>query len=184
MKAIPTAIDGLVELHPARFPDGRGQLAVTYSARALAACGISDLHWVQENHSVSAAAGTVRGLHFQVPPAAQAKLVRVVRGAILDVALDLRRASPSYGRHVAVTLTAAAWNQLFVPAGFAHGFCTLEPDTEVLYKISHDYSPAQERGLDWRDPDLGIAWPVAADAAVLSDRDRTWPRLRDLPAYF
>jgi dTDP-4-dehydrorhamnose 3,5-epimerase len=107
-----------------------------------------------------------------------------VRGAIFDVAVDLRRASPSYGRHTAIRVSAAAWNQVFVPAGFAHGYCTLEPDTEVLYKVSHAYAPRHERGLDWRDPALGIAWPAGAADAVLADRDRRWPRLADLPAYF
>ncbi|MCW5772540.1 MAG: dTDP-4-dehydrorhamnose 3,5-epimerase [Rhodospirillaceae bacterium] len=184
MRAVPTAIADVVELHPARFADARGELAVTFNAKALAACGVNEPRWVQENQSVSVARGTVRGLHFQAPPAAQAKLVRAVKGAVLDVAVDLRRGSPSFGRHVAITLSAAGWNQLYIPAGFAHGFCTLEPDTEVLYKISQDYSPEHERGLDWLDPDLGIAWPVAADAAVLSERDCHWPRLRDLPIYF
>ena len=135
---------------------------------------------MQDNHSLSAAAGTIRGLHFQIAPHAQAKLVRVVRGRVLDVAVDLRRSSPTFGRHFAVELSADNWAQLFVPVGFAHGFCTLTEDVEVLYKVSELYSPAHDRGLAWDDPDLAIAWPVAAPSAVLSDKDRRWPRLRDL----
>lgn len=184
MQAKATAIADVVELVPARIADVRGFFSATYSPDALAAAGIATCNWVQDNHVLSAARGTVRGLHFQIPPAAQAKLVRVTRGAILDVCVDLRRASPTYGRHVAIEISAAAWNQLFVPMGFAHGYCTLEPETEVLYKVSHAYAPEHERGLDWRDPALGIAWPLAPSDAVLSDRDRRWPRLADLPAWF
>lgn len=184
MQARPTVIADVVELIPPRLGDARGIFSATFSLDALAGAGIRERNWVQDNHVLSTARGTVRGLHFQIPPAAQAKLVRVTRGAILDVAVDLRRASPSYGRHVAIEISAAAWNQVFVPAGFAHGYCTLEPDTEVIYKVSHVYSPEHERGLDWRDPALGIAWPVSADAAVLSDRDRQWPRFAELPAWF
>ena len=139
---------------------------------------------MQDNHSLSRRRGTVRGLHFQVPPRAQAKLVRVLAGRIFDVVVDLRRASPAYGRHVAFELSAANGDQLFVPAGLAHGFCTLEEDTEVLYKVSAYYSRDHDRGLRWDDPALGIAWPVAAGEAVLSDRDRRHPTLADLPDYF
>jgi dTDP-4-dehydrorhamnose 3,5-epimerase len=184
MRVKATAIADVVEFVPARFADARGFFSATFSAGALAAAGIAEHDWVQDNHVLSAARGTVRGLHFQIPPAAQAKLVRVTRGAILDVAVDLRRASPTYGRHVAIEISAAAWNQVFVPKGFAHGYCTLEPETEVLYKVGHAYAPEHERGLDWRDPALGIVWPVSPADAVLSDRDRQWPRLADLPAWF
>ena len=184
MRAIPSAIAGVVELVPDRVADARGFFSVTYSDDALAAAGIAERRWVQDNHSYSAARGTVRGLHFQAPPAAQAKLVRVVRGAILDVVVDLRRGASSYGRHAAIRVSAAAWNQVFVPAGFAHGFCTLEPDTEVIYKVSHAYAPELERGIDWRDPALGIDWPVGPAEAVLADRDRRWPRLAGIPSYF
>jgi dTDP-4-dehydrorhamnose 3,5-epimerase len=127
--------------------------------------------------------GTVRGLHFQVPPHAQAKLLRVVRGAVFDVAVDLRQGSPSYGRHVSAVISAAAWNQIFVPVGFAHGFCTLEPDTEVIYKVSDFYAPEAERGLLWSDPALAIDWPAGA-GKVLAERDRGWPPLRDLERIF
>jgi dTDP-4-dehydrorhamnose 3,5-epimerase len=137
-----------------------------------------------ENHSLSADPGVVRGLHFQIPPAGQAKLVRVGKGSILDVAVDIRTGSPSYGRHVAVVLSAADGNQLFVPEGFAHGFCTLEANTEVIYKVNRYYSREHDLGLAWDAPRLGIAWPVSKDAAVLSDKDRRQPVLTDLPAHF
>ena len=188
MRATRSAIAGVIELFPDRVTDDRGFFSETFRADAvaalLAAAGIADHGWVQDNHSCSRTRGTVRGLHFQAPPAAQAKLVRVVRGAILDVAVDLRRNSPSFGRHTAIEVSAAAWNQVYVPVGFAHGYCTLEPETEVLYKVGHAYAPEHERGLDWRDPALGIAWPVGAGEAVLAERDRGWPRLDALPAYF
>jgi dTDP-4-dehydrorhamnose 3,5-epimerase len=162
--------------------DHRGFFSETYSQRAYAAAGI-DADFVQDNHSLSAEAGTVRGLHFQAPPHAQAKLLRVVRGAVFDVAVDLRWGSPTYGRPVSAVISAQAWNQIFVPVGFAHGFCTLEPGTEVLYKVSDFYAPEAERGLRWDDPDLAIDWPAGA-GAVLSERDRTWPLLRDLSRIF
>ena len=143
-----------------------------------------DAAFVQENHSLSVDRGVVRGLHFQSPPAGQAKLVRVGAGSILDVAVDIRRGSPSYGRHVAVVLSAAEGNQLFVPEGFAHGFCTLEPNTEVIYKVNRYYSREHDLGLAWNDPELGIAWPVSEGDALLSDKDRRQPALAELPAYF
>ncbi len=163
--------------------DHRGFFSETYSKRDLAAAGI-EADFVQDNQSLSAAVGTVRGLHFQVPPRAQAKLLRVVRGAVFDVAVDLRRGSPSYGRHVAATVSAADWNQIFIPVGFAHGFCTVEPDTEVIYKVSDYYAPETECGVLWNDPELGIDWPVAAGEAVLSPRDSQWPPLRELSGFF
>jgi len=134
---------------------------------------------VQDNASYSREAGTIRGLHYQRPPAAQAKLVRVVRGRVLDVAVDLRRGSPSYGRFVAVELTAEGGEQLFVPVGFAHGFCALEPDTEVAYKVSDFYAPQHEAGVIWNDPDIGIEWPLAGGEPVLSDKDTRLPRLAE-----
>jgi dTDP-4-dehydrorhamnose 3,5-epimerase len=182
MDVVSLAIPEVRLLSPAKHGDHRGFFSETYSKRAFAAAGIG-IEFVQDNHSLSAEAGTLRGLHFQVPPHAQAKLLRVTRGAVFDVAVDLRSGAPSYGRHVSAVISAAAWNQIFIPAGFAHGFCTLEPDTEVLYKVSDFYAPEAERGLLWNDPDLGIDWPEHA-GAVLSARDRDWPRLRDLSRVF
>ena len=159
---------------PERFRDERGFFSESYSRRALAEAGIGE-EFVQDNHSLSRPVGTVRGLHYQLPPYAQAKLVRVTRGAVLDVAVDLRRGSPTFGRHVSATLSAEAWNQLYVPIGFAHGFCTLEPDTEIVYKVDAYYSREHDRGILWDD--LGIGWPVDPTAAVLSVKDRALPRL-------
>ena len=183
MDITPTAIADVKVMRPKKFGDHRGFFSEVFSDAAFAAAGL-DLRFVQDNHSVSADEGTVRGLHFQLPPFAQDKLVRVTRGAIFDVAVDLRRASPSYGQHVAVRISAADWNQILVPIGFAHGFCTLEPDTEVLYKVSNVYSPSHDRGLLWNDPALGIAWPVTATQAKLSDKDRKQPKLADLAVDF
>ncbi|HEX6937786.1 MAG TPA: dTDP-4-dehydrorhamnose 3,5-epimerase [Longimicrobiales bacterium] len=179
LQVIPTAIPDVKVIVPARYGDERGFLSEVYERGAFLDAGI-DVAFVQENHSYSARRGTVRGLHFQVPPRAQAKLVRVARGAILDVAVDLRPDSPTFGKHVSVVLSAENWNQLYVPVGFAHGFCTLEPDTEVIYKLSDVYAPECERGLLWNDPALGIDWPVDEATAILSPRDRTHPRLAEL----
>jgi dTDP-4-dehydrorhamnose 3,5-epimerase len=183
MDVLPTKISDVRIVKPRRFGDHRGFFSETFNAKAFAEVGISQA-FVQDNHSLSAQQGTIRGLHFQAPPFAQDKLVRVVRGSILDVAVDLRRSSPTYGQSVAVVISAEAWNQLFIPIGFAHGFCTLEPDTEVIYKVTNFYSADHDRGLLWNDPDLSIDWPVSADTAVLSDKDKIHPRLKDLPSYF
>lgn len=166
-----------------RFADPRGVFTETYSEHDFAALGIPE-RFVQDNESRSTAAGTVRGMHFQAPPRAQAKLVRVLSGAILDVAVDLRRSSENYGRHLAVGLDAEHGNALYVPAGFAHGFCTLVPDTVVAYKVSAPYAPDLERCIAWDDPDLALPWPFGPDRAVLSEKDRQAPKLRDLPACF
>jgi dTDP-4-dehydrorhamnose 3,5-epimerase len=163
--------------------DGRGFFCETYSRRAFREAGY-DIEFVQDNHSLSTNAGTVRGIHFQSPPFAQDKLIRVARGAILDVAVDLRWSSPSYGHHVAVEISAINWLQIFVPAGFAHGFCTLERDTEVQYKVSRPYMAEYEFGLAWDDPALRIAWPVNRSEAILSQRDRMHPKLAELPLFF
>ena len=177
------AIPDVKLIRPKRFGDARGFFSEVYSRSAMAAVGITT-EFVQDNHSRSAAAGTIRGLHFQTAPFGQDKLVRVTKGRILDVAVDLRRGSPTYGRHVSAELSAENWTQILVPIGFAHGFCTLEADTEVLYKVSNVYSPANDGGVIWTDPDLDITWPVQADAAVLSDKDTKLPRFRDLPPLF
>ncbi|MEL6372966.1 MAG: dTDP-4-dehydrorhamnose 3,5-epimerase [Pseudomonadota bacterium] len=177
------AIPDVVVMTPKKFGDARGFFSETFNVRTFEeVCG--PVAFVQDNQSLSAQQGTVRGLHFQTPPHAQAKLVRVLRGAILDVAVDLRRGSATYGHHVSATLSAENWAQMFVPVGFAHGFCTLTPDTEVLYKVSGLYSPGHDKGLAWDDPALGIAWPVAAGEAVLSDKDRKQPKLAELEAIF
>ena len=170
-------------LKPKKHGDHRGFFSEVYNKRALAEAGI-DIEFVQDNHSLSAEKGTVRGLHFQTPPFAQDKLVRVVRGAVFDVAVDLRRESPTYGRHVSVVLSAETWNQILVPIGFAHGFMTLEPDTEVIYKVSGYYAPDHDKGLLWNDPALGIAWPIPETEAILSDKDRRQPRLAELVTPF
>ncbi len=163
--------------------DARGFFSETYFRPAYEKAGL-DAVFVQDNHSGSAKVGTIRGLHYQTPPHAQGKLVRVLRGAILDVAVDIRAGSPTYGRHVSATLSAENWTQMWVPEGFAHGFCTLEPDTEVAYKVTAGYAPHNDGGLLWNDPALGIAWPVTDAAAILSDKDRTHPSLANLPPAF
>ena len=168
---------------PRRHQDSRGFLSEVWREDALTEAGI-DVRFVQENHAASRATGTIRGLHFQIGESAQAKLVRCPRGSIFDVAVDIRHGSPTFGRHTGIVLSAKNWKQLYVPEGFAHGYCTLEPDTEVMYKVTAYYDPASERGLAWDDPDIGIAWPVSADRAVLTERDRTFPRLAGLPDFF
>jgi dTDP-4-dehydrorhamnose 3,5-epimerase len=183
VEVVETEIPDVKVLVAKKHGDHRGFFSETFRRSALAGAGL-DLDFVQDNHTLSAEQGTIRGLHFQVPPFAQHKLVRVASGAILDVAVDLRRSSPTFGRHVAVEISAAAWNQILVPVGFAHGFCTLEPDTQVLYKVTDYYAPEHDRGLLWNDPELGIAWPVPEGQAVLSERDRKHPRLKDLADLF
>jgi dTDP-4-dehydrorhamnose 3,5-epimerase len=179
----PTAIPAVKLLTARKFADARGFVSEVYKRDALEAAGLF-LDFVQENHLFSPRVGTVRGLHFQVPPFAQDKLVRAVRGRILDVAVDLRRSSPTFGRHVAVELSADDVRQLFIPKGFAHGLCTLEPDTAVVYKATNYYSRECQRGLLWHDPDLGIEWPVGESTACTSDADKAHPRLRELPVFF
>lgn len=171
-------LDGVWEVRPRRFEDARGFFSETYSATRFAEAGLS-LDFIQDNHSLSRAPGVLRGLHYQLPPVAQAKLVRVVRGAILDVAVDIRRDSPTFGRWVSLEVSAEKWNQILVPAGFAHGFVTLVPDTEVIYKVDAPYAPASERGIRFDDPELAIDWGYDASALTLSDKDRVAPLLRD-----
>lgn len=183
LEVTSTAIPDVKVLLPKTFGDARGTFSETWNAARFAEHGIK-LNFVQDNQSWSAPVGTIRGLHFQSPPKAQAKLVRVIRGRIVDVAVDLRRTSPTYGKWVAVELSAQNRKQVLVPVGFAHGFCTLEPDTEVLYKVTDFYSPANDFGIAWDDPDLAITWPVARDKVVLSEKDKLQPAFKSLPAYF
>lgn len=170
---------GVLRLTPRVFEDARGRFSETYSKRGFADA-LGDTTFVQDNVSRSIRRGAVRGLHYQTAPMAQAKLVRVLRGAIFDVAVDIREGSPTRGRHVAATLRENDGQQLFVPAGFAHGFCTLVDDTEVFYKVDSFYSAAHDRSIFWADPDLAIDWPITPNEAMLSDRDRAAPRWRDL----
>jgi dTDP-4-dehydrorhamnose 3,5-epimerase len=180
---IETAIPAVKRIVTKRFGDARGWFSETFRADALERAGIT-APFVQDNQSFSAPEGTIRGLHFQIPPQPQAKLIRVLAGAILDVAVDIRPASPTYGRHVAVRLDAEGGEQLYIPHGFAHGFCTLTPDVMVAYKVDSYYSPAHDRGIRWNDPDLGIAWPFDEAQAVLSDKDSKAPRLKDAGPLF
>ena len=163
-------------IRPRRFGDERGWFMETYNAERYAAAGV-DVSFVQDNHSMSRDAGVLRGLHWQAPPYGQAKLLRCVRGRIWDVAVDARRGSPTFGKWVAAELSAENGHQLFIPVGFAHGFVTLEPDTEVQYKASVAYSPAQDRAIRFDDPDLSIAWPLDPAAYLISEKDRAAPTL-------
>lgn len=178
-----TAIPAVKIIIPKRYNDHRGFFSEVYNVGNMAKAGM-DLAFVQDNHSLSRPAGTLRGLHFQSPPFAQDKLIRVTKGRILDVAVDLRASSSTFGKHVAVELSAENWRQLLVPIGFAHGFVTLEPDTEVLYKVTAPYGPNNDHGLAFDDPALGIDWGRPVEDLVLSEKDRFHPRLADLPRYF
>ena len=178
-----TNLEGVLLIVPRRFGDDRGHFCETYNRDAFVQIGAAR-EFIQDNQSFSRHYATVRGLHFQIPPFAQAKLVRVLRGAIFDVAVDIRRGSGSYGRAFGANLSAENGRQLFVPEGFAHGFCTLEANTEVLYKVNAPHSRDHERGLKWNDPALGIAWPIGENDAVILERDRNLPSLAVLPEYF
>lgn len=179
----PQAIPEVLLYTPKRFSDHRGWFSETYNAQVWAEA-IGEVVFVQDNQSFSANCYTMRALHYQVPPKAQHKLVRVLRGAILDVAVDLRRSSPTFGQHVAATLSAENGAQLFVPIGFAHGFLTLEPNTEVLYKVSEFYSKDHEAGLVWNDLALAIDWGVSAEELTIVARDAELPKLADAPVHF
>ncbi|RWX78851.1 dTDP-4-dehydrorhamnose 3,5-epimerase [Neorhizobium lilium] len=176
-------ISGLFLITPKKFGDSRGYFMETFR-QALFAEHVGPFEFVQDNQSLSAEVGTVRGLHFQLEPKAQGKLVRCVAGALLDVAVDIRSGSPTYGKHIAVELTAENGRQLWVPPGFAHGFCTLAPNTEISYKVTNYYSGEHDRGLLWNDPAIGIDWPVEAEKAALSEKDRKQPPLADLGDVF
>ena len=164
---------------PVRHGDHRGFFSETYSQRTLAEAGF-DKPFVQDNHSLSGKRGILRGLHFQRAPHAQDKLVRVTRGAVFDVAVDIRKDSPSFGQWVGVELSEENWRQVLVPAGFAHGFLTLTDTAEVLYKVTSDYAPDSEGGLAWDDPEVGIEWPLPAEEILTNARDGKWPTLSEL----
>lgn len=183
MQATALAIPDVLVLSPKKHGDERGFFSEVFKESLFTANGV-DACFVQDNHSFSSQRGVVRALHFQAPPKAQGKLVRVVRGAILDVAVDIRIGSPTYGQHVSAEISAGAWNQIWVPAGFAHGFCTLTDECEVLYKTTSEYAPDLEGGITWNDPALGIDWPVAPSEATLSARDTRWPSFDKLQSPF
>lgn len=183
MKVEQTALPGVVVLTPRRFGDERGFFSEVYNREVLAGHGIG-VEFVQDNHSLSRQRGVVRGLHFQSPPHAQDKLVRVGAGRVLDVAVDIRKGSPTYGQWVGVELSAELGNQIFIPKGFLHGFATLEPDSELLYKCSDFYAPDCDGAVRFDDPDIGIDWGIDAGAAILSDKDAKAPLLRDFDSPF
>jgi dTDP-4-dehydrorhamnose 3,5-epimerase len=178
MKIEPLQIADILLSTPTRHVDPRGFFSETFRADVFASHGV-DATFVQDNHVCSERKGVLRGLHFQVPPRAQGKLVRCIKGAILDVAVDIRRESPSFGRHVAVELSAANWQQLWIPPGFAHGYVTLADNCEVIYKVTDYYAPDCDRGIAWDDPALAIDWRIPAGELLLSDKDRKHPRLSE-----
>lgn len=170
-------------LTPRRFFDARGFFSETWQQRRFAEAGMPE-EFVQDNHALSTERGVLRGLHLQIGPNAQGKLVRVTRGAIWDVAVDVRRGSPTFGQYVGATLTADNWRQLWVPVGFLHGYCTLAPNTEVFYKVTAYYDKPAERGVRWNDPDLAIHWPLPPEQLILSPADAQLPPLADCPPWF
>jgi dTDP-4-dehydrorhamnose 3,5-epimerase len=176
-------LEGVLEIRPPRFGDSRGFFSEVWGVKAMMEAGI-ELDFVQDNHSYSVAKSVLRGLHFQVPPAAQDKLVRVSRGSVFDVAVDIRHGSPTFGRWTGLVLSAELWNQILVPKGFAHGFVTLENHTEVQYKVTEGYSPVHDRTIRWDDPEIGIDWGVDRATLTLSAKDEQAPLLRDAKTGF
>jgi dTDP-4-dehydrorhamnose 3,5-epimerase len=183
VEVLAAAIPEVKIIKPARHADQRGFFSETYNKKALEQAGIR-MEFVQDNHSLSVEKSVVRGLHYQTQPFAQDKLLRVVRGALFDVAVDLRRGSPNFGKHVSAVLSADEWNQILIPQGFAHGFATLQPNTEVIYKVSNYYSPKNDTGLFWADPELDIEWPVSEAEAILSEKDKRLPRFSEVKEFF
>lgn len=175
----PLGLDGVFEIRPRRFGDDRGFFSEVWNSEAMAEAGL-DLTFVQDNHSYSAAPGVLRGLHFQLPPFGQDKLVRVSRGAVFDVVVDIRRGSPTFAQWLGLVVSAELWNQILVPKGFAHGFVSIEPDTEVQYKVTAPYRPDHERSIRFDDPTIAIDWPVAAADVKLASKDRDAPFLDQL----
>jgi dTDP-4-dehydrorhamnose 3,5-epimerase len=176
-------IDGPVEIVPRKIQDERGYFSEIFRIDRFEA-EVARVDFVQDNQSLSVREGTIRGVHFQSPPAAQAKLVRCLAGRLFDVAVDLRRDSRTYGRWISVVLSPDENNQLWIPEGFGHAFCTLEPNSIVSYRVTSYYSAENDKGVSWDDPDIAIAWPDCADPATLSPKDSDQPSLADLPAYF
>lgn len=183
MQVQALTIPDVLLVTPRRHADQRGFFSETFSARDFAAAGIT-ASFVQENHSLSVATGVVRGLHYQKWPHAQGKLVRCVAGSAFDVAVDIRRSSPTFGRHVSAVLSAESGTQIWIPEGFAHGFCTLEPNSQIVYKVTDYYAPECDRGIRWDDPALAIVWPDVCRQALLSEKDRMQPLLADAPHDF
>jgi len=183
MEFVRLPIDGVLSITPKRIGDDRGWFTEVFRSDLFCA-EVGAVHFVQYNESLSRSKGTIRGLHFQIAPKAQGKLVRCLRGRILDVAVDLRLSSPTFGSHVAEHLSAENGNQLWIPPGFAHGFCTLENDCQVGYMVTEYYSPTHDRGLRWNDPVLAIAWPFTDNHALLSPKDRIQPLLSELGRVF
>jgi dTDP-4-dehydrorhamnose 3,5-epimerase len=183
MKVESLAIADVKLIMPSRFHDPRGTLAVTWNHHSFAEAGVHGT-FIQDNHSVSRAAGVLRGMHCQIGRNAQGKLVRVIKGAIFDVAVDVRQGSPTFGKYVSAILSAENWTQLWVPVGFLHGYCTLVEESEVIFKVTGEYDKEAERGVRWDDPDIGVAWPVSVGNVVLLDKDKVLPRLSDCPAWF
>jgi dTDP-4-dehydrorhamnose 3,5-epimerase len=176
-------LDGPLEIKPRKISDDRGYFSETFRLNDFSQHAVG-ANFVQDNQSLSVRPGTIRGIHFQSHPAAQGKLVRCLAGKLFDVAVDLRVGSPTYGRWISVILSPEEINQLWVPVGFGHGFCALEPNSIISYRVTDYYSPEHDKGVAWDDPDIGIDWPDVADPATLSDKDRVQPKLADLPKYF
>jgi len=176
-------LEGPVEVIPKKIEDERGYFSEILRLDALVG-NVGPVDFVQDNQSLSVRSGTIRGIHFQSQPAAQGKLVRCIAGKLFDVAVDLRSGSPTYGRWLSVVLTPEQNNQLWIPVGFGHGFCTLEPNTVVQYRVTNYYSADDDKGVAWDDPTIGVEWPDEAEPETLSAKDREQPKLVDLPAYF
>jgi dTDP-4-dehydrorhamnose 3,5-epimerase len=183
MEILPLAIKDVLLIKSSCHQDSRGFFSEIYSRQTFLEAGIVT-DFIQDNFSLSREVGVIRGLHFQSPPFAQTKLLRVVRGAIFDVVVDIRRGSPTFGGSVATKLTADDWSQLYIPEGFAHGFCTIEPNTEITYKVNSPYSPQHDHGLLWCDPNLDIKWPISPENTLISERDKNHPILSEISGYF
>lgn len=183
MQIVDTEIKDVKILYPKKHEDNRGFFSETYNYKNLENFGI-DTNFVQDNHSLSLEKGVIRGLHYQTEPFSQDKLVRAVNGSIFDVAVDLRKNSKTFGQHVSATITSKDWNQILVPKGFAHGFCVLEDNTEIIYKVSNYYAPECDKGILWNDPDLNIDWPITLNSVILSEKDKNQPFFSKIESFF